>query len=76
MPDQNIAPETVARLERIGLATKLRRAAAELEREGINTIRLWDARGICLAALNDIDRELEYGRPGAGIDELLGEAHG
>jgi hypothetical protein len=77
MPDAYVAnPETIARLERIGLATKLRRAVAELEREGVNEVRLWSARGIALAALNDIDRELDYGRPGAGIDELLGEAHG
>lgn len=58
------------------LATSLRFAAECLEREGVNAVRHWTARDVCIAALNDIDRAFDYGRPGAGIDELLGGNHG
>lgn len=76
MPDSVMPSENAERIQRIGLATKLRFAAACLEREGVNSVRHWTARDVCVAALNDIDRAFDYGRPGAGIDELLGEAHG
>ena len=72
MPDHVIAPDTAERMERIGLATKLRFAADCLEREGVNSVRMWTARDVCIAALNDIDRAFDYGRPGKGIDDLLG----
>jgi len=58
------------------LASKLRFAADCLEREGVNDVRLWTSREVCLAALNDIDRALDYGRPGKGIDDLLGGSNG
>lgn len=77
MPDHTITltPAEAETAARIRLAAKLRRAADELERQGVNFVRHWDARGICVAALNDIDRAIDYGRPGLGIDDLLGDNH-
>lgn len=39
---------------------------------GASTLGLLDLKGGVLALLNDIDRELDYGKPGAGLDALLG----
>lgn len=55
------------------LAISLRVAADQLDARGIDLIRLDDAKAYLLAALNDIDRMRDYGRPGAGIDALLGK---
>lgn len=33
---------------------------------------LWDLKHGVLALLDDIDRALDYGNPGAGLDALLG----
>jgi hypothetical protein len=76
MPDSLIRPLTLMpqdqRESLSRLAGKLRRAADELEKDGLHAIRLLDAHAIALAALNDINRERDYGRPGTGIDQLLG----
>lgn len=40
--------------------------------EAPSTVALWDLKGGVLALLNDIDRALDYGNPGAGLDALLG----
>lgn len=59
------------------LARQFRLAADSIERRNsASSVR--DAKYWLLAALNDCDRTLDYGNPGAGIDKMLGKetAHG
>jgi hypothetical protein len=54
------------------LAKQFRLAADSIERRN-SEIAVQDAKDWLLAALNDCDRTLDYGRPGAGLDRLLGK---
>lgn len=40
--------------------------------EGAAPLALWDLKYDVLALLSDIDRALDYGTPGAGLDARLG----
>ncbi len=55
------------------LAGLFRKAAVHLERLPLRELALDNVKFFLLAALNDVDRARDYGRPGAGIDELLGK---
>jgi hypothetical protein len=58
------------------LARKFRAAADALEKPGRNErFTQMDVKFFLLAALNDCDRALDYGNPGAGIDRLLQSAN-
>jgi hypothetical protein len=56
---------------RAELARKFREAATALEADRQERFALLDVKFFLLAALNDADRALDYGKPGAGLDYLL-----
>jgi hypothetical protein len=58
------------------LALKFEQAAKSLRADRQERFGLLDVKFFLLAALNDTDRALDYGHPGAGIDQLLGEHYG
>lgn len=58
------------------LADRIDLVAAELRKPGITRIRLSDAKHVAIALLNDIDRALSFGKPGDGLEELLGKKDG
>lgn len=57
----------------IELAGKFREAANHLDK--CTPLGLLDVKLFLLSALNDTDRALDYGNPGAGINQLLTEEH-
>ena len=57
----------------IELAGLFRKAAVHLERMTLEELALDNVKFFLLAALNDLDRVRDYGKPGAGLDELLGK---
>lgn len=65
MPD-NIEPFPPNRV----LAQKFRQAADHLEKRN-RVLQVLDVKLFLLSALNDLDRELDYGSPGKGLDDLL-----
>jgi hypothetical protein len=70
--DTNFPPDC-----REDLALKFEQAAKSLRADRQERFGLLDVKFFLLAALNDVDRSLDYGRPGLGLDQLLGEhAHG
>jgi hypothetical protein len=69
--DTNFPPDC-----REDLARTFEEAAASLRADRLERFALLDVKFFLLAALNDTDRALNFGRPGAGIDQLLGENHG
>jgi hypothetical protein len=70
--DTNFPPDC-----REDLALKFEQAAKSLRADRQERFGLLDVKFFLLAALNDTDRALDYGHPGAGIDQLLGErTHG
>lgn len=57
--------------ERLDLIDKFREVANALAQDRDERFALLDVKFFLLAALNDVDRALAYGNPGAGIDDLL-----
>lgn len=71
MPRDQIATDHRAEIVR-----KFRECADALEKDRIERFALADVKFFLLAALNDVDRALDYGRTGKGIDDLLEERNG
>lgn len=61
---------------RADLIRKFRECADALEKDRNERFAIMDVKFFLLAALNDVDMALEYGRPGKGIDDLLGGNNG
>jgi len=57
----------------IELATLFLRAANYLAASPLRELPLSNVKLFLLNALNDVDQELNYGKPGAGLDEILGD---
>ena len=55
----------------IELATLFRKAADHLDSLPLEQLALDNVKFYLLSALNDVDRTRDYGKPGAGLDELL-----
>ncbi len=55
------------------LATLFRKAADHLAGSPLRELPIDNVKLFLLSALNDLDRAADYGKPGAGIDELLGK---
>lgn len=70
-PNHSLNVHPLVSRQRRTLARALRRGAEHIEQNPILGVQ--DAKDTLLAALNDLDRELNYGNAGRGIDELLGK---
>ncbi len=55
----------------IELATLFRKAADHLAGSPLRELPIDNVKLFLLSALNDLDRAVDYGRPGLGLDDLL-----
>ena len=64
-------PDVITLPNHLWLASTFRQAARHLEKA--TPLSLLDVKFYLLSALNDIDRALDYGKPGDGLNEMLGK---